>query len=533
LHFTKLRGTQAVCSNNSMARSLCVSLLAFAVTAVLGARIRMKKQASSSFTVLTPSNDNLRRVGVVMNPGGFVKSSLYTQSMQTWQAEAEKVGVSLYVTLLDYWFNLPIPIRTKANINNGIKQMQDLGLPKDAPVYFTGHSMGGGAPLPIVQELFEEGVVSGAILQAAFITRAFLPPQTEKLAFTAPTLSVAAELNYGAARVSRFAEAVYHQPEATHPVVLIEGMNHGQYFTGGSFEDLKPEITHEEAQQKQAVIVADWLAKELGLGSGSLLKSEVAKARTFLQPFITAGILEGSRSYSAPNQVGTPNWVCERGVCEAGSAWISEAQAYIAGKDVMAAGTKLKNNYADLFPFAGGDREGRKPFIQGDTIQAYVMASNRKGDLGDRDGSDHAEDQMPFTTGELLAKFISRQNAGKKLMGRNLARDGDLCAEINAQAYDYALRNAGEKTRQRFERDGQPLVFDATKYEWMGPLWVYGKMTWTEKDGKMHVKSRGLLTDLGDKEIDGNHYCKLLPPARALEWIYVDSLAAKLKKDWQ
>jgi len=477
--------------------------------------------------------DNLRRVGVVMNPGGFVKADLYTQSMQKWQAEAQKKGISLYVTLLSYWFNLPIPIRTKANINDAIKQMQGVGLPKDAPVYFTGHSMGGGAPLPVVQELFEEGVVSGAILQAAFITRSFLPPQTEKLAFTAPTLSVAAELNYGSARVSRFAEAVYHQPEATHPVVLIEGMNHGQYFTGGSFEDLKPEITHEEAQQKQAVLVMDWLAKELGLGSGTLVKSEVAKARTFLQPFITAGELEGSRSFNNPNQVGTPNWECPRGVCEAGSAWISECQKYIAGKDVMAAGTEIKNNFADLFPFAGGDREGRKPFIQGNTVQAYVMASNKDGDLGDRDGKDHAEDALPFTTGELLGKFISRQNAGKALMGRNLARDGDLCAELNTQAYEYALRNAGEKTRQRFEAHGVPLAFDATKYEFAGPLWVYGKMTWTEKNGKMYLKSRGLLTDLGDSAIDGNHYCKLLSPARALEWIYVDGLEKNLKKDWQ
>jgi hypothetical protein len=507
-----------------------VTLLALLVTAALGAR---RKRSSSSFTVLTPPVDNLRRVGVVMNPGGLVESSLYTQSMQKWQAEAQKAGVSLYVTLLSYWFSLPIPIRTKANINNSIKQMQDLGLPKDAPVYFTGHSMGGGAPLPIVQELYEEGVLSGAILQAAFITRQFLPPQTASLAFKAPTLTVAAELNYGSARVSRMAEAVYHQPEATHPVVLIEGMNHGQYFTGGSFEDLKPEISHEEAQDQQAKLAMDWLAKELGLGSGSLVKSAVARSKSFFEPFIVAGELEGSRSFNNPNQVGTPNWVCPRGVCEAGSAWISEAQAYIAGKDVMAAGTKLQNNFADLFPFAGGDREGRKPFIKDNTIQAYVMASNRDGDLGYRDGKDHAADASPFTTGELLAKFISRQNAGKTLMGRNLARDGDLCAELNAQAYEYALRNAGAKTRQRFEAHGQALAFDSTKYEAAGPLWVYGKMSWKEKSGKMHLQSRGLLTDLGNKEIDGNHYCKLLSPARAMEWVYVEGLQANLKGDWQ
>jgi len=394
--------------------------------------------------------------------------------------------------------------------------------------------MGGGAPLPIVQSLYEEGVFKGAILQAAFITRSFMPPTTEELTFTAPTLSVAAELNFGAARASRFAEAVYHQPESTQPVVMIEGMNHGQYFTGGSFEDLKPEITTEEAQQTQARIVVDWLAKELGMGSGSLLASEVKKAKQFLQPFITAGELEGSRSFSVQNQVGTPGWECARGVCDAGSAWIAECQTFIAGKDVIASGVEFQNNFADLFPFAGGDREGRKPFITGRKVQAYVMASNGKGGLGDRDGKDFTADSSPFTTGELLAKFVSRQSAGKILMGRNLAADGDLCAELNAQAYEYALRNAGEKTRKRFEAHGQKLAFDATSYKFAGPLWVYGQMKWAEQsDGKMHLTSSGLLTGLGDSAISGNHYCKLLSPARAMEWIYVDGLEKELKADWQ
>jgi len=513
--------------------SRSVALIAAALLSA-GNGARIQRTSKSSFAVLSPPDASLKKVAVVMNPGGLVKAELYEESMKTWQAEAQKAGISLYVSVLSYWFNLPIPIRTEVNIRNAIKQMQDAGLPKDAPVYFSGHSMGGGAPLPIVQSLYEEGVLKGAILQAAFITRSFMPPVTEEMTFTAPTLSVAAELNYGAARASRFAEAVYHQSESTQPVVMIEGMNHGQYFTGGKFEDLKPEITHKEAQQTVAEIVVDWLAKELGMGSGSLLASEVKKAKQFLQPFIAAGELEGSRSFNVQNQVGTPGWECARGVCDAGSPWIAECQAYIAGKDVLASGVENQNNFADLFPFAGGDREGRKPFISGRKVQAYVMASNGKGGLGDRDGKDFAADSSPFTTGELLAKFVSRQSAGKTLLGRTLALDGDLCAELNVQAYEYALRNAGEKTRKRFEAHGQKLAFDATAYKGAGPLWVYGQMTWKEQsDGKMHVTSTGLLTGVGDREIDGNHYCKLLSPARAMEWIYVEGLAKELKADWQ
>ena len=74
----------------------------------------------------------------------------------------------------------------------------------------------------MVQKLFECWL-KGANLQAAFITRSFMPPVTEELTFTAPSLSVAAELNYSAARPSRFAEAVYHQSRSRHRVGMIRG----------------------------------------------------------------------------------------------------------------------------------------------------------------------------------------------------------------------------------------------------------------------------------------------------------------------
>jgi hypothetical protein len=496
-----------------MVRSFQASVIIGALAMALGARIRHKRrndQPGSEFTLLTPPVTSGRKVGVVMNPGGFVKAELYVESMTRWQAEANKVGISLYVCVLSYWFNLPIPINTKKNVNNAIARMQDAGLPASANVYFTGHSMGGGAPLPIVQELFDEGVLSGMIIQAAYITRSFLPPVTDSFAFTPPTLTVGAELNYGLARLTRYAEAVYRQPSSTHPVVVIEGMNHKQYFSGGSFEDLKPEISTANAQQLQAKIVMDWMAKESSMGSGSFLASEVARTKKFVAPLIAAFELEGSRAFNVPNQVGTPSWECPRGVCPQGSQWIQEAQAYIVGKDVIASGVKLQNSFADLFPFAGGDREGRKPFITNNTVQAYVMASNTDGALGDRGGKDFTTDVSPFATGELLAKFVSRQNAGKTLLGRTLGEDTDLCQELNAEAYKYALANAGEKTRKRFEAHGQKLAFDATAYKGAGPLWVYGQMSWKEKNGQMHLQSTGLFTKVGDGAIDGNHYCKLL-----------------------
>ena len=101
----------------------------------------------------------------------------------------------------------------------------------------------------------------------------------------------------------------------------------------------------------------------------------------------------------------------------------------------MASEVQHQHQSADLFPFAGEDREGLR-------LSSMVARCN-KGELGDRDGKDFAEDSSPF----------------------------------NAQTYEYALRNSGEKTRRRFEAQDQKLAFDAAKYEGAGPLWMYGTMT--------------------------------------------------------
>ena len=47
-----------------------------------------------------------------------------------------------------------------------------------------------------------------------------------------------------------------------------------------------------------------------------------------------------------------------------------------------------------------------------------------------------------------------------------------------------------------------------------------------EKEVSLEVTSAILLTNSSPEifDIAGYHYCKLLSPARAMEWIYVDSL---------
>ncbi len=62
-----------------------------------------------------------------------------------------------------------------------------------------------------------------------------------------------------------------------------------------------------------------------------------------------------------------------------------------------------------------------------------------------------------------------------------------------------------------------------------GPLWIWRYLNFEEKDGQTVVSSPMMRTpdDYGIKAAAGFHYCKLLSPFRAMEWIYIDSLIGR------
>jgi len=134
---------------------------------------------------------------------------------------------------------------------------------------------------------------------------------------------------------------------------------------------------------------------------------------------------------------------------------------------------------------------------------------------------------------ELRVKMKSRQSILMATVDANatLAESdfNNVCAEINAQAYQWALDNAGEKTRARFAKYGQRMVFgdDIVPIVAAGPLWIYHPLEYKELtlagERVLQVRAPTMRTDVTAHlypDSAGYHYCKLLSPARAMEWIY-------------
>ena len=64
-----------------------------------------------------------------------------------------------------------------------------------------------------------------------------------------------------------------------------------------------------------------------------------------------------------------------------------------------------------------------------------------------------------------------------------------------------------------------------------GGLWIYEELQWNELDDQSEMDNKSVAPILPEDELipifKSMHYCKMLSPFRALEWIYVDSQYAR------
>jgi hypothetical protein len=106
---------------------------------------------------------------------------------------------------------------------------------------------------------------------------------------------------------------------------------------------------------------------------------------------------------------------------------------------------------------------------------------------------------------------------------------GQRCADINQQALNWALSHAGKTALERYNKIGKKLVIGEDQGPFnAGPLWIWKYLSYDDDKGNttttVHSPMMRTPVDYLVKEAAGFHYCKLLSPFRALEWIYIDSL---------
>lgn len=398
-----------------------------------------------------------------------------------------------------------------------------------------------------------------------------------------PTLFVAAELD-GVMRFSAFAAARHRLGNRAGDRVFvfaaIRGASHHSFASGDlpaeSALDLQPEIDASTTHTTLAAMVAEFIGEHSS--STGALKTAEELAESLSTPIVEALKLEGSAKLGTDicnsdfptnpscNYPKYPDFALPFGPapapsplpssdCICGSPWVTDyAFPIVSG----AADKGFTLEAADAFHDVSDTHPFHLPHIWNNCTANINPSANSGCDLNVTtlsmsyleagDLFPNASD-APLSALELRCKMKSRQTvweaAGLGKQDPSVDKNYTLCRAANEAAYQWALKHAEPAVRSRFEADGEPFVmvddvesgFGAT-----GPQWISDKLLFTRKtaDGNgngsgpsSHVEVQSWTFVVGESKIDskyipaGMHYCKLLSPARAMEWIYTDGLRAK------
>merc|ERR1712194_263703 len=110
-------------------------------------------------------------------------------------------------------------------------------------------------------------------------------------------------------------------------------------------------------------------------------------------------------------------------------------------------------------------------------------------------------------------------------MGNVTTNTSVQCADINRMAVAVAESLISERSRKRYEEKGRKFCYkpDAQVFGNIGPLFIKGSFKKEETKECLEVTSLGLISTVSSLIFPGNHYCKLLSPALAMDWMLTDS----------
>lgn len=298
-------------------------------------------------------------------------------------------------------------------------------------------------------------------------------------------------------------------------------------------KDLKPEVDEKTAHNLAAKAMVTFIAGILGdEKANSLMESHLQETAYLLQPLITGMQLEGSYFIKDPcygHDLVNPTVP----TCQHGATWSENAQRIMGGDiEDKNATIKTDDNFHRVYtvtpvhlPHVNNTCDGNSTC----TLESITVTENFYSRLSSFDTGETETAAL-----EMKAKLMSRQSiqtdAGNKTANfHEMDEVGQRCGDINKESLKWALENASAKAVERYNKVGKKIVIgdDLGPYN-EGPLWIWTYLDYEDNKEKTETTIRSPMmrtpTSYPIQAAAGFHYCKLLSPFRAIEWIYIDSL---------
>ena len=101
------------------------------------------------------------------------------------------------------------------------------------------------------------------------------------------------------------------------------------------------------------------------------------------------------------------------------------------------------------------------------------------------------------------------------------------CRDVNQEVFDWAYSMADQSARDLYDSIGEKLVQKSDKNQGNGGLWIYEELEWKDAKDHSEMDNISVACILDEHQLlplfKSMHYCKVLSPFRALEYIYIDS----------
>lgn len=475
---------------------------------------------------------------ILFVPGGKVPPADYISFVQ---GIIDKSNTSLVSAIVHCGkLNLCNPLgQLNGLLDEATKAASELrgGAPFEAKdIFVFGHSLGGVGARHYVDKFKPGG-------SASFLGLALLGSQyngdsenfngtlgypTNVAAFPIPLLVLLGELDkVPVSHAAIVYEQVLKLPSAKDrsrkPVLVVPGMDHSQFCAPFNVSgDIQPEISNAEALAIASTLSAKWV-DVVSIGTQTTRDDPSQYILDFSERFTRpiTGAFREARLLEKTN------------LCSEMQLQLIRGFPVSAQERIGSVLTTYVNSSASLEHHHTGfnlTKDGRLDLLA--VLYAYYPQQK---------SFDPVQILSPTYSGakDVSCKLVSADRIAEELKVSGKfpeASPNVTCKQLNMYSVERArnlLKLHYPAALARFERRGRSFVYNDDENTFMGPQWVFVSAL-KFKPGKeaasgVEVQSPRLYSNIDSRVWPGNMYCKVLSPAKAVEWMQTTGLQGRFK----
>ncbi|KAK0053471.1 hypothetical protein Bpfe_017169 [Biomphalaria pfeifferi] len=355
-------------------------------------------------------------------------------------------------------------------------------------------------------------------LRGLILLGAVLPKRVNVIAFPLPVLTIVGEID-GVTRITRVSETLHammrsvkFDPELAiqSPLIILEGSNHDVFITGSLpfslyQHDIEAEVPKSVAMETAANFTALFLAHVLQ-------EPEV---------FVKTAATEFKKAFEAAQNMTAPiESLREATINNLKSYWVKSAQKWLSGL------TGKQSTQIEVDSYVEKSQDGLPPTMIYEHGVNHIVTFSEVIRYADKKGKTEDDGSLPQAPDEIAAKMLGPERIQASL--KNATRTYNYtCRDLNYASFMTAYHTATERARIRFDGYHRGVIFQPDIVTNSEALWESTHLKFNVHASKLYVTSIAYKTPMDDDlgVESGLFFCKLLPPDRAMEWIYVDSIS--------